>query len=160
MKNYSAINESIAGRSPCTSFEEGTYYNMGIFTKFCEDRDYKRVAIFGYYKAKYKWTNAEAEAMYAKAPDGWTDGTGVYRAYDWGRGENKIEKGEDWEWHDPQLDHIAPRSRTKALGWTQKQINSPDNFQVLPAILNRILSNMTDEQAPALIPLILKQFGM
>ena len=160
MNNYIAINESIASRSPCTSFEDGTYYSMGIFTKFCEDRDYKRVAIFGYYKAKYHWTNAEAEEMYTNAPDGWTDGTGVYRAYDWGRGENKIQKGEDWEWHDPQLDHVVPRSRAKAQGWTSKQINSPNNFQVLPAILNRILSNMTDEHAPALIPLILKQFGM
>ena len=150
MKNSIAINESIATRNPCTSFEEGTYYSMGIFTQFCEDRDYKRVAIFGYYKAKYRWTDAEAEEMYAKAPDGWTDGTGTYRLYDWGKGDNKIKCGEDWEWHEPQLDHINPRSK----GGT----NKPSNFQVLPAILNRILSNMTDEQAPALLPLILKQF--
>lgn len=158
MKNFTAINESIAGRKPCTSFEDGTYYNMGVFTKFCKDRDYKRVAIFGYYKSKYRWTNAEAEEMYAKAPDGWTDGIGVYRLYDWGKGENKLECGEDWEWHEPQLDHIVPRSRAKAMGWTTAQINHPSNFQVLPAFLNRILSNLADEHAPAILPLIIAQF--
>ena len=158
MKNHIAINESIATRNPCTSFEEGTYYTMGIFSKFCEDRDYKRVAIFGYYKSKYRWTDTEAEEMYAKVPDGWTDGVGVYRHYDWGKGENKIECGEDWEWHEPQLDHIVPRSRAKAMGWTPEQINHPSNFQVLPAFINRILSNLTDEQAPAVLPIILAQF--
>jgi len=158
MKNYVAINESIATRAPYTSFDEATYYNMRIFNKFCEERDYKRVAIFGYYKSNYKWTDAEAEEMYAKAPDGWTDGLGIYRSYDWGKGANKIKAGEDWEWHEPQLDHIVPRSRAKAMGWATKDINHPSNFQVLPAFLNRILSNLTDEQAPAILPLIIAQF--
>jgi hypothetical protein len=160
MKQSANINESIAKREPYTSFDESTYYNMDLFNEFCKARDLKRVAIFGYYKSIYRWSAEKAEEMYAKTPDGWTDGTGVYRAYDWGRGENKIQKGEDWEWHDPQLDHIVPKSRAKAMGWTQEQIDHPSNFQVLPTILNRILSNMTDEQAPALIPLILNQFGM
>lgn len=158
MKNYQAINESIANREPCTSFEDDTYYTSSIFRDFCKHRDLKRVAIFGYYKNKYKWTVAEAEEMYAKAPDGWIDGVGVYRLYDWGKGENKIECGEDWEWHEPQLDHIVPRSRAKAMGWEPEQINHPSNFQVLPAFINRILSNLTDEHAPAVLPIILAQF--
>lgn len=158
MKRYNAINESIANREPCTSFDDSTYYNIDLFNEFCETRDLKRVVIFGYYKSKYRWTDAEAELMYQKTPNGWHDGLGIYRVYDWGRGENKVEAGEDWEWHEPQLDHIVPKSRAKVMGWTDKQINHPDNFQVLPAIINRILSNMTDEQAPALLPIILAQF--
>jgi len=158
MKNYLAINESISNLEPYKGFDEGTYYTMSIFNDFCKTRDLKRVAIFGYYKSKYRWTNAEAEEMYIKSPDGWTDGLGVYRKFDWGKGENKIKCGEDWEWHEPQMDHIVPRSRAKALGWTSEQINHPRNFQVLPAFLNRILSNLTDEQAPAILPLIIAQF--
>ena len=158
MKNYDAINESISTLEPYTGFDEGTYYTMSIFNEFCKTRDLKRVAIFGYYKSKYRWTVAQAQEMYDKAPDGWSDGVGVYRKFDWGKGENKIKCGEDWEWHEPQLDHIVPRSRAKTMGWTSEQINHPSNFQVLPAFLNRILSNLTDEQAPAILPLIIAQF--
>jgi hypothetical protein len=159
MQNYKTINESIAVREPYTSFEDNTYYTMGLFREFCETRDLKRVTIFGYYKNKYHWTDAEAAEMYAKAPDTWIDGLGVERTYDWGRGENKIILDHaDREWHEPQLDHIVPRSRAKAMGWTPAQINHPSNFQILPSFLNRILSNLTDEQAPAILPLILAQF--
>jgi hypothetical protein len=152
MKNYQTINESIAKREPCTSFEDNTYYTMDIFREFCETRNLKRVAIFGYYKNKYRWTDAEAEEMYAKAPDGWTDGQGVYRLYDWGKGENRIPlEHVDDEWHQPQLDHIVPRSKGGA--------DVPSNFQVLPAILNRVMSNLTDDTAPAILPLLLEQFS-
>jgi len=158
MKNYVAINESISSLKPYKGFDEGTYYKMSIFNEFCKTRDLKRVAIFGYYKSKYRWNKTQAQEMYDKAPDGWTDGIGIYRKFDWGKGENKIKCGEDWDWHEPQLDHIVPRSRAQAMGWTNEQINRPTNFQVLPAFLNRILSNLTDEQAPAILPLIIAQF--
>jgi hypothetical protein len=151
MKNWSVVNERIQHRDPCTSFEDNTYYNIPLFEHFCDNRDYKYVAIFGYYKNKYDWTDAEAQEMYHKAPDGWTDGVGVYRLYDWGKGANKIRCGDDWEWHEPQLDHIIPRSKPGTS-------NKPLNFQVLPAILNRILSNLTDEMAPAILPILIAQF--
>lgn len=150
MNNHQQINESIAGRNPCTSFEENTYYTYQLFEHFCDYRDYKYVAIFGYYKKKYDWTDEQAIEMYQKAPSGWTDAVGIYRLYDWGRGENKIAHGDDRDWHEPHLDHIVPRSKGGS--------NDPSNFQVLPRKLNIILSNLTDEEAPALLPLLLKQF--
>jgi hypothetical protein len=109
------------------------------------------VAIFGYYKIKYNWSEEQAQSMYDKSPDGWTDGLGVYRLFDWGKGENKLKIGDDWEWHEPQLDHIIPRSKGGQ--------DTPENFQVLPAIINRILSNLTDESAPAVLPIVLAQFS-
>lgn len=160
MKNYQTINEAITSRHPATSFEDNTYYTNDLFEHFCTNRDYKHVAIFGYYKNKYDWTAAEALEMYVKCPDTWTDGLGIIRLYDWGRGENKIDLSHaDKEWHEPQLDHIVPKSRAKAMGWSDKQINHPSNFQVLPSYLNRILSNLTDEQAPAILPLVIAQFS-
>ena len=152
MNNWKTVNDKILQRSPCRSYEENTYYNYPLFEKFCSTKDYKKVAIYGYYKSVYGWSDEEAETMYNRCPDGWTDGLGIYRLYDWGKGKNRIECGEDREWHEPQLDHIVPRSKGGS--------NLPDNLQVLPAILNRILTNLTDDQAPSLVPLILKQLGM
>lgn len=158
MNNYREINRAIQDRDPCASWEENTYYTFPLFEHFCDTRDYKYVAIFGYYKNKYDWTDKQALDMYTKTPDGWTDGLGVYRLYDWGRGSNKLIKDEDRDWHEPHLDHIVPRSKAKILGWTSEQINHPSNFQVLPRIVNVVLSNLTDESAPAIIPLIVAQF--
>ena len=138
------MNATIASREPCSSWEENTYYTYPLFEHFCDNRDYKYVTIFGYYKIKYDWSDDQALEMYNKAPDGWTDGLGVYRLYDWGRGENKIARDEDRDWHEPHLDK----------GGT----NDPTNFQVLPRILNIVLSNLTDEAAPAIIPLLIQQF--
>lgn len=153
MNNAQTINESIASRKPCTSFEDDTYYHITIFNEFTKTRDYKYVAIFGYYKPKYRWTKAQAWEMYKKAPDTWVDGLGVERMYDWGRGENKIELAwDDREWHEPQLDHIIPRSK----GGSDK----PDNMQVQPAIVNRVLSNLTEESGPAILPIVARKFGL
>ena len=152
MNKHGLVNEAIQTRQPYTSRDEGTYYTHDLFKHFCRNKDYKYVAIFGYYKSKYDWTDDEALDMYNKAPNGWTDGLGVYREYDWGRGENKIARDNDMDrdWHEPHLDHIIPRSK----GGT----NKPSNMQVLPRKLNIILSNLTDEEAPALLPLLLAQF--
>lgn len=150
MQNHIEINLAIVNRKPCTSFEENTYYTYPLFEHFCDYKDYKHIAIFGYYKHKYDWSDEEALEMYNKAPDSWTDGIGVHRLYDWGRGKNKIVRDNDRDWHEPHLDHIVPRSKGGS--------NKPSNMQVLPRKLNIILSNLTEDEAPALLPLLLEQF--
>lgn len=152
MNKYQLVNEALQNREPYTSRDENTYYTHDLFKHFCRNKDYKYVAIFGYYKSKYEWADEEAQEMYEKAPDGWTDGLGIYRAYDWGRGENKISRDNemDRDWHEPHLDHIIPKSKGGS--------NKPSNMQVLPRKLNIILSNLTEDEAPALIPLLIAQF--
>ncbi len=154
MKNYQAVNDNIRARTPCTSFEPNTYFTKDILEKFCENRDYKYVAIYGVYKPKYKWTDEEAAEMYAKSPDGWTDAEGVYRLFDWGKGNNKVINGPSKEWHEPHLDHIVPREECDRLKWSEQQKNSPKNMQVLSSILNRFKTSLTNESAKALVPLI------
>jgi hypothetical protein len=152
MDKHLEMNSAIAGRNPCTSFEENTYYHYSLFEHFCDNKDYKYVTIFGYYKNKYDWTEEEAQEMYDKTPDGWIDGTGIYRLYDWGRGENKLARDVDTDrdWHEPHLDHVIPRSKGGS--------NKPSNMQVLPRKLNIILSNLTEDEATAILPLLLAQF--
>jgi hypothetical protein len=153
MNKYQIVNEAILTRQPYSSRDESTYYTHDLYKHFSRNRDYKYVAIFGYYKSKYDWTDEEALEMYNKAPNGWTDGQGVHREYDWGRGENKISRDNemDRDWHEPHLDHIIPKSKGGS--------NKPDNMQVLPRKLNIVLSNLTEEEAPALLPLVLAQFS-
>ena len=52
MNNWQEVNERIQHRTPQTSFEDNTYYTINLFEHFCDNRDYKFVAIFGYYKNK------------------------------------------------------------------------------------------------------------
>ena len=159
MQNYQTINEAIASRSPYTSFEDNTYYTSELFEHFCKNRDYKYVTIYGYYKTKYDWTDAEALEMYSKSPDSWTDGLGVVRLFDWGKGDNQISLAHsDKEWHLPELDHIVSKDEARQLGWTQKQIDHPSNFQILSKIVNRVKNNLTKETALAVLPLIIGQF--
>ena len=98
--------------------------------------------------------------MYAKTEDGWTDATGVYRLFDFGKGENKVcsEDGIDRQFHEPQHDHIVSRSEAKDLGWTEKQINDPDNIQYISAIQNLMKNYFNKEQWEAVSPTILNLF--
>lgn len=161
MENYKKLNEAIQKRKPHRRYEENTYFTSTLWEAFCNEykQDYKYIAIYGPYRSKYKWTPDQCKQMYDKSPDSWTDGIGVVRLYDWGKGENQVVKNRhDQDWHVPQLDHIVSRDEAKLLGWTQEQIDDPSNMQVLPTNLNRMLSNITEAMAPALIPAFLKQF--
>lgn len=159
MRNHQIINESIANREICTSFDEATYYTQSIFNEFCEHMDLKRVAIFGFYKSKYSWTDDQAWEMYNKSPDGWTDGLGVYRHFDWGKGENQIPLDHfEKEWHLPELDHIVSKDEAGRLGWDVAKRDDPSNFQVLPKIINRIKNNLSEENVPAVLPVLVGLF--
>jgi hypothetical protein len=161
MKNYQTLNEAIVNRTPHKRYEENTYFTNKLYDTFCFDRkgDYKYLAIYGPYRGKYKWTPQQCQAMYDKCPDTWTDFLGIERMFDWGKGENQIVTDRhDQDWHIPELDHIVSRDEGARLGWTQEQIDDPSNMQVLPRIINRMLSNITNDEAQAIIPLIVGQF--
>lgn len=161
MKNYQKINETIEKRKPHRRYEENTYFTNKLYDDFCFERkgDYKYLAIYGPYRSKYKWTMEQCQIMYDKCPDTWTDSLGVVRKFDWGKGENQVVSDRhDQDWHIPELDHIVSRDEGVRRGWTQEQIDDPNNMQVLPRILNRMLSNITDEEAQAVIPLLVAQF--
>ncbi len=161
MKNYQKLNEAIAKRKPHRRYEENTYFTNKLYDDFCFDRngDYKYLAIFGPYRSTYKWTPQQCQTMYDKCPDIWVDFLRVERKFDWGKGENQVVTDRhDQDWHIPELDHIVSRDEGIRLGWTQEQIDAPENMQVLPRIINRMLSNITDEEAQAVVPLIVGQF--
>lgn len=143
------INERIAGMDPCTHFDAGTYFTGDLFNHFCAHGDLVWVAVRGFYADKYGWSEDQCRQMHSKCPAGWVDGLGVWRAYDWGKGLNKVIQGNDErDWHEPQLDHVVPRSRGGA--------DTPENMQVVPRLVNRLLSNITQEHAPSVMPVLLE----
>ena len=159
--DYAKINSLIEQKkaSPFKGLCEATYINDKIYSEFSKHKDLKWVKIQDL-KLKYRWSNAEAELMYKKTADGWTDGSGVYRLFDFGKGENKVVKddGIDKLFHEPQHDHIVSRDEAKRLGWTDKQINHPDNLQYISAIQNFMKRNFTKEMWEAVAPTITNLF--
>jgi len=111
-------------------------------------------------KYKYRWTDEQVERMYTKTADGWTDASGTYRLFDFGKGENKVcnQDGIDRQFHEPQHDHIVSRSEAADLGWTEKQINDPDNIQYISAIQNLMKNYFNKEQWEAVSPTITELF--
>jgi len=160
--NYEKINLLIeeTKRSPYRGLCESTYINDKIYKEFAKRKDLKWVKIQDL-KLKYRWTDEEAQMMYDKTPDGWTDGAGVYRFYDFGKGENKVvkEDGVDKLFHEPQHDHIVSRDEAKRLGWTEKQINHPSNLQYISAIQNFMKRNFTKEMWDAVSPTVSQLFN-
>lgn len=159
--NYEKINSLIEEikRNPYRGLCESTYINDKIYKEFAKRKDLKWVKIQDL-KLKYRWTDEEAQIMYDKTPDGWTDGVGVYRFYDFGKGENKVvkEDGVDKLFHEPQHDHIVSRDEAKRLGWTEKQINHPTNLQYISAIQNFMKRNFTKEMWDAVSPTVSQLF--
>jgi hypothetical protein len=159
--NYEKINSLIeeTKRNPYRGLCESTYINDKTYKEFAKRKDLKWVKIQDL-QLKYKWSDEETQIMYSKTPDGWSDGFGIYRLYDFGKGENKVvkEDGIDKLFHEPQHDHIVSRDEAKRLGWPDSQINHPDNIQYISAIQNFMKRNFTKEMWIAVSPTIDKLF--
>jgi hypothetical protein len=159
--DYEKINKLIQEKkaAPYRGICEATYINDKIYSEFAKRRDLKWVKVQDL-KLKYRWSDSETQLMYDKTSDGWTDSVGVYRAFDFGKGENKIvkEDGVDRLFHEPQHDHIVSRDEAKQLGWTDKQINHPDNLQYISGIQNFMKRNFTRDMWLAVSPTIEKLF--
>lgn len=155
--DFEAINAQIMEKksNPYRGLCDATYINESVWQDFAKHKDLKRIKVLDL-KFKYKWTEQEAQMMYDKTPDGWTDGSGVYRLFDFGKGENKVVKDEgvDKLFHEPQHDHIVSRDEAKQLGWTNEQINHPSNLQYISAIQNFMKRNFTKDMWEAVSPTI------
>ena len=145
--------------NPFRGLCEATYTNDKIYSEFAKRKDLKWVKIQDL-RLKYRWTDDETALMYNKTPDGWTDAFGVFRLYDFGKGENKIvkEEGDDKLFHEPQHDHIVSRDEAKKLGWSEKEINHPTNLQYISAVQNFMKRNFTLEMWKAVSPTISNLF--
>lgn len=159
--DYNTVNKLIQEKkdNPFRGLDDSTYINESVWREFTKHRDLKRVKVLDL-KYKYRWTDEQAERMYQKTPDGWTDAMGVYRLFDFGKGENKVckEDGIDRQFHEPHHDHIVSRSEARELGWTEKQVNDPDNIQYISAIQNLMKNYFNKEQWEAVSPTILSLF--
>lgn len=155
--DFETINAKILEKKskPYRGLCDATYINESVWQEFAKHKDLKKIKVLDL-KFKYKWTNEEAQMMYDKTLDGWTDGAGVYRLFDFGKGENKVVKddGIDKLFHEPQHDHIVSRDEAKQLGWTSEQINHPSNLQYISAIQNYMKRNFTKEMWIAVSPTI------
>lgn len=155
--DYQAINALIKEKqtNPFRGLCESTYINDKIYSEFAKRKDLKWVKVQDL-KLKYRWSEEETELMYKKTSDGWTDALGVYRLYDFGKGENKVvkEEGIDKLFHEPQHDHIVSRDEAKKLGWTDEEINHPNNLQYISAIQNFMKRNFTRDMWAAVSPTI------
>jgi hypothetical protein len=122
---HSEINQQIQSRRLHSGNDDDTYYNEPLYGYACENfaDPYVlfKLAIYGYYMKKYKWTQEQADWFIETQKENsvsWSDGVQTYH-YDWARGKNIVTK--DYL-HTPNLDHIIPKS----LGGT----DAPENMRI------------------------------
>lgn len=135
---HQQINQQILTRVLHRGNDDDTYYNETLYGFACDHlKDPHllfKLAIYGYYKGKYKWTQEQADWFIETQKENsvsWTDGAVEYY-YDWGKGKNKVT--EDYL-HTPNLDHIMPAS----LG--ERPDNRPENFRIRCRRLNENRGN-------------------
>ena len=141
MNVHDEINERIRNRSLHTGFDENTYFTQALYDLAVDYYDDPlilfKVKVYGYYAPKYKWTKEQATWFIennSKDAVGHSDGIQEY-LYDWGRGHNKLT---DHMMHEPNLDHIDPRSLSRN--------DQPENFRIRCARLNENKGNMTTDR--------------
>jgi len=122
---HAEINQNIQARRLHTGNDDDTYYNESLYgyacTNFTDSYLLFKLAIYGYYMKKYKWTKDQADWFIETQKENsvsWSDGVHTYY-YDWARGKNIVTK--DYL-HVPNLDHIIPKS----LGGT----DAPENMRI------------------------------
>lgn len=158
MSRREQINEDILNQkeNPFRGNKENTYLNDRVFKEFVQKRDLKLVYVTKL-GLKYGWDELEIQQMYDKTPDSWFDGFKNEILFDFGLGENKIAReGKDEQWHQPHHDHIYPRTLAKRDGWSDKEINHPNNIQIIAKIQNEMKSWYTLAEWNAVAPTIEK----
>lgn len=140
MDKHDGINNAIRGRCLHTSPDDGTYYTQELYDFAVDNIDDPdllfKIKIKGFYARKYKWTQEQADwfiGTHLADSRSHTDGEREY-LYDWGAGHNKVT--EDMM-HEPNLDHIDPRSLRGS--------NDPSNFRIRCARLNENRGNTVSD---------------
>ena len=140
MDKHDQINQAIRDRVLHTAPDDGTYYSLDLYDWACDNMDDPlllfKIKVRGFYARKYKWTPAQAEwFIQHNATDAVSHGDGEREyLYDWGAGLNKVTTD---MMHEPNLDHIDPRSLSRN--------NDPTNFRIRCARLNENKGNMVSD---------------
>lgn len=134
------INQAIRERGLYPSPDDGTYYTQELYDYAVDNIDDPdllfKIKIMGFYARKYKWTREQAEwfiGEHLAESRSHSDGEREY-LYDWGAGHNKITGD---MMHEPNLDHIDPRSRRGS--------DDPSNFRIRCARLNENRGNTVSD---------------
>ena len=141
MVDHDGINQQIRSRVLHPGYDDSTYYNQSLYDYACDNMHDPlllfKIKIRGYYAPKYKWTKQQADCFIERNisdSHSHSDGKHEY-LYDWGAGLNKVTTN---MMHEPNLDHINPRSLSND--------NSPDNFRIRCARLNENKGNMISDR--------------
>jgi hypothetical protein len=149
--SHDDINHAILSRTLHLEYDENTYFSKGIFKYVLEHLDDPhilfRVALYGYYRKEYKWSNEQTEEFFQLHKHNsvkWDDGFHVYY-YDWGKGKNRITRN---PMHFPNLDHVQPKS-------IDVNKNGPENFRIRCKRLNESKSdaNSDNERRASIVDL-------
>jgi len=135
------VNTLIETRTLYTRFNEYTWYTQdlyGFWVANYNDPDILfKIKIKGKYKKLYKWTDKQCDKF---IEDNLEDSRGYsvdgeWFAYDWGAGNNKITPVD--KMHQPNLDHIIPRSEFKKYGGSRPgNPDVPENMRIRVRRLN------------------------